>query len=402
LGESGAFSDLLQPAFETQVERGYGHTLREIVQQPVTWQGTAAQMGRSVATVSALLEDTAASARNGMPRGQIVLTGSGSSVYIGECLALPLQAALRLPVQAFPAGLLLTHAEACLLPRVPGLVVSFGRSGDSPESAAAVDLLLRNAPACRHLVVTCNRDGQLATAYAPDPRVLTVTLDDRTNDRSLVMTSSFTNMWLAARVLGFLDAPRSYTRLASRLETLGRHVLSTRAADLARIAGAGCRRAVFLGTGPRQGSARESALKVLEMTAGRIVTFAESFLGLRHGPVSALDRATLVVAFLSSDAVVRAFEVDVLRELNQKRLGGPKVIVGEDIPRDLLSPRDLAVECPGLRLLGDENAPPVDVLVGQLLGFFYSLALGLSPDNPSPAGVIRRVVQGFAIHRPRP
>jgi tagatose-6-phosphate ketose/aldose isomerase len=352
--------------------------------------------------IALLKNSVAVPARNGMLRGQVVLTGSGSSVYIGECLALPMQAALRLPVQAFSAGLLLTHAEACLLPGVPGLVVSFGRSGNSPESAATVDLLLKNAPACRHLVITCNREGHLATAYAPDPRVLTFTLDDRTHDRSLVMTSSFTNMWLAARVLGLLDAPRSYVRLASRLEKLGRHVLSNRATDLARLAAVGCRRAVFLGTGPRHGSARESALKILEMTAGRIVAFAESFLGLRHGPLSALDRETLVVAFLASDPVVRAFEVDVLRELKQKRLGGPKVIVGEGVPRELLSRDDLAVECPGLRALGDENAPPLDVLVGQLLGFFHSLELGLSPDNPSPAGVIQRVVQGFAIHTPRP
>jgi tagatose-6-phosphate ketose/aldose isomerase len=403
LGESAtAVSDLLKPAFETQLQRGYGHTLREIAQQPVTWQATAAQIGRSAAMLGALLENSFEPARNGMPRGQVVLTGSGSSLYIGECLALPLQAALRLPVQAFPAGLLLTHSAACLLPGVPGLVISFGRSGNSPESAATVDLLLKNAPAVRHLLITCNRDGHLATTYAADPRVLTLTLDDRTHDRSLVMTSSFTNMWLAARVLGLLDAPRSYARLVSRLGNLGRHVLSSRATELARIAGVGCRRAVFLGTGPRHGSARESALKILEMTAGRIVSFAESFLGLRHGPVSGLDRETLVVAFLASDPVVRAFEVDVLRELNQKRLGGPKVIVGEGVPRELLSRDDLAVECPGLRVLGDENAPPLDVLVGQLLGFFHSLELGLSPDNPSPAGVIQRVVKEFAIHTPRP
>jgi tagatose-6-phosphate ketose/aldose isomerase len=401
-GSATALTALLEPPFDTQLQRGYGHTLREIAQQPVTWQATAALMSRSTASLVALLKNSVAAARKGMPRGQIVLTGSGSSVYIGECLALPLQSALRLPVQAFPSGLLLTHSAACLLPDVPGLVISFGRSGNSPESAATVDLLLKNAPAIRHLLITCNRDGRLATAYPADPRVLTLTLDDRTHDRSLVMTSSFTNMWLAARVLGLLDAPRSYARLVSRLENLARHVLSSRATDLARIAHVGCRRAVFLGTGPRHGSARESALKILEMTAGRIVSFAESFLGLRHGPVSGLDRETLVVAFLASDPIVRAFEVDVLRELNQKRLGGIRVIVGESIPRELLSRDDVAVDCPGLRVLGDENAPPVDVLVGQLLGLFYSLELGLSPDNPSPAGVIQRVVQGFAIHTPQP
>ena len=121
-----------------------------------------------------------------------MFTGSGSSVYAAECVAPWLQPRLGLPVSAVPAGLVLTHPEACLPPDGPFLVVSLARSGDSPESRAVVDWLLESRPLARHLFITCNREGALATAYAERPGVRVIVLDERTNDRSLVMTSSFT------------------------------------------------------------------------------------------------------------------------------------------------------------------------------------------------------------------
>lgn len=388
---------LLHQPFNEQLRLGYGHTLREVCQQPLTWPATARRMSREKAALEKLLGETGIG--NGRRDGAVVLTGSGSSVFIGECLALPLQASLGVAVQAHATGLLLTHANACLLPGHPTLVVSFGRSGDSPESAAAIALLLREDRGSRHLVVTCNRAGRLATAFRSEPRVTTAVLDDRTHDRSLVMTSSFTNMWLAARFLGMLDRPRAYARLAARLASLGTHVLAAQSDGLARVARTRFRSALFLGTAARHGAAREAALKMLEMTAGRVSASAESFLGLRHGPLSGVRPDTLVVAFLASDPVVRGFECDLIHELRRKRAGGAKVLVGEGVPRELVSGGDLVVDCRGLRALGDENAAPVDVLVGQLLGFFRSLELGLRPDNPSPSGAIQRVVQGFAIHQ---
>jgi tagatose-6-phosphate ketose/aldose isomerase len=49
----------------------------------------------------------------------------------------------------------------------------------------------------------------------------------------------------------------------------------------------------------------------------------------------------------------------------------------------------------------DNLAPPAYVIVGQLLGLFTSLQLGLSPDDPSPSGVIHRVVEGVRVYDPR-
>jgi tagatose-6-phosphate ketose/aldose isomerase len=168
---------------------------------------------------------------------------------------------------------------------------------------------------------------------------------------------------------------------------------------LAAAARSRFRSAVYLGSGGRYGSAREAALKMLEMTSGRVMTFPETYLGLRHGPMCAVDEESLIVCFLSRDEVVRAYEADLVRELNRKGLGARKVLVGADVPDDLVSAGDLVVDVPGLRAVDDDDATLLDVLVGQTLAFFRCMATGLRPDSPSADGVISRVVESFEIHR---
>ena len=375
---------------EAQRESGYSHTLSEILQQPQSWITTAADVAKAFAP------GMSRAAFEPLPEA-IVFTGSGSSHYVGECLAAGLQATLNLPVLAIAAGTLLTHWRGTLPPG-RGLLVSIARSGDSPESAAVVDKILAEAPQYRHLVITCNASGRLATRYRDDARVGAIVLDERTNDRSLVMTSSFTNLFLAGRALAWMRKLDMYTERAARLAALASRVIERDADDLAAIARSGFTGAVYLGSGVRFGSARESALKMLEMSAGRVNTTAETFLGLRHGPLAAVDADTLVVAFLSCEPTVRAYECDVLRELDRKGLGRRRVLVGDGIPADLPRTGQLAVETPGLGALGDDDAPLVDVLVGQLLAFFNCMHLGFKPDAPSQ-GVLTRVVEEFSIHR---
>ena len=378
-----------------QEAHGYRHTLREIGQQPLTWLETTAIALDHLPVFQAVLARVSG---DGQP-GTIVFTGSGSSLYAGECLSPALQARLRIPVHAVAAGEVLTHPTGWLPPKGPCLIVSLARSGNSPESCGVVDTLHDTAPECRHLVITCNRRGRLATSYAGDPRVSTVVLDDKTHDRSLVMTSSFTNMVLASQLLGLTRDAEAYRARGETLARLGAGLLLGHADALARVARGAYRSAVYLGSGCRYGSARESALKMLEMTAGQVTTFPETYLGLRHGPMAALNGEALVVCFLSVDPVVRAYETDLVRELSRKKLGAGKVIVGQDVPPDLAGPEDLVVDVPGLDALGDDGAPPLDLLVGQLLAFFRCLSVGLRPDMPSDDGVISRVVEDFAIHR---
>ena len=381
-------SELLTANEEEQRSRGYFHTVQEILQQPSTWLDTCSRMLASSRTIERLTDGIAS----------LVLTGSGSSLYAGECVAPVLRKDLGVTAEAIGGGALLTHGTAALPSGRPGLMVSLARSGDSPESGAAVSLVLEAEPQIRQLVITCNRAGRLATAYRDDPRVAAIVLDDRTNDRSLAMTSSFTNMALAARFLSMWRAPERYRFLCERLSRAGTQLLASGPEPLARAAATGFRRAVFLGSGSRFGAARESALKMLEMTAGRVGTLCETYLGLRHGPMSYIHEDTLVVCFLSSDPRLRAYESDLIRELDRKQLGLAKAIVGENVPASLQRQGDTVIECPGLAEIGDENAPVIDVIVGQLLATFRCLEEGLRPDAPSESGVIHRVVESFPVH----
>lgn len=360
------------------------HTEREIWQQPSTWTETARLMASSASAIGESLAGAHA----------VVLTGSGTSQYVAECAAPAIQQALGVPAAVAGGGAILANADQ-VLPAGPSLMVSVARSGDSPESHAAIELALSARPEMRHLIITCNEMGRIATSFKNEDRVRVITLDPRTNDRSLVMTSSATNLALAAQSLAYLDSPESYRRNISTLSRAAAHLLDTHAAPLCDVARSGFHRAVFLGTGTRYGAAREASLKLLEMTAGRIPTLAETYLGLRHGPMSFVHHDTLVVCFLSSAMPARAYELDLIRELNLKQLGSAKVIVGENVPKDLC---ELCIECPGLAEAGDDLASVVHIVAAQLIAMNRSLAEGFNPDAPSESNVITRVVPEFQIY----
>lgn len=381
-------AQILCGSADEQRRGGYLHTLHEIFQQPSTWLTTAKQMIAVSDQLASVLADSET----------LVLSGSGSSEFVGQCVRAPLQRDLGRFVEVISGGTLLAYGSEVLPPVRPGVVVSLGRSGDSPESVGAVTRLLESDINIQHLVITCNRRGAMAVKFRDQENVQVITLDEATNDRSLVMTSSFTNLVLASRFLGLLKAPERYRQLCGNLSQIAEELMRGYCGALASVAGQRFGRAVFLGNGSRQGAARESALKALEMTAGAVPALCESYLGLRHGPMSFVDRDTLIVCFLSSDKVLRAYESDLIRELDQKKLGLLKVIVGENIPGDIVREKSVAVECPGLASIGDDDTPVIHAVVGQLLAFFRCLEEGLHPDAPSESGVINRVVPSFKLH----
>lgn len=386
---------LLAPAADERARLGYGDTLREILQQPLLWEDSAAKVFATARELQPFMRRDGDSAFR-----PLVLTGSGSSEYVGHCVAPVLQARLGVISRVVPAASFLTHADTCVTASDPPLVVSFARSGDSPESTAAVELLLEQFPACRHLAITCNDAGRLATAYPSDPRVMALVLDPRTNDRSLVMTSSFTNMVVAGQALAALErGDAAYLEQVRRLAALARDILFRSAADLARVAARPFRAACFLGAGAQLGAAREAALKMLEMSGGAVSTVVETPLGLRHGPMAALRDDTLVVAGLAASRRARGYAVDVLREIERKGVAMSRVVVGDALPDGLLNESDVHVAVAGYGELEEGLAAVLDVLVGQILAFFRCMADGLRPDAPSPGGVIDRVVPQFPLHR---
>ncbi|MCS7314172.1 MAG: hypothetical protein RMI94_09950 [Bryobacterales bacterium] len=337
-------------------------TRQEIYQQPDTWPETLARV--RAANIGQLPAP--------------VLTGAGTSAYAAEAIEPGWPGA-----RAVPSTELFLDFGRYLCGE--GLVVSLARSGDSPESLAVVSRIQRAFPRVRHIALTANPDGKLANW----PGVETVLLDPRTNDRSLVMTSSFTNLVLAGLALA---RPGEVAEAAPVLCAAVREALPRLDEEAARWAERAPVRFAALASAALRAAAREACLKVLEMTAGRVVTLAETYLGLRHGPMSFLTEDTLVLCFVSSDPRLRRYELDLARELRAKRLG--RLIALGPAPA---SDFDGVLETPA-SLLPDWLRTPAEIVFAQLLGWHLSRRCGLDPDNPSPARIISRVVQGVRIY----
>ena len=371
-------------------QQGWRHTLTEIFQQPELWRQTAEF---SATLAGRHLEQVR---RNKC----LVLTGSGSSHYVGECIVPAIQRGTGRTAQALGSGELLLGRRELLPLQRPLMLVSFARSGSSPESTALISSCLEQEPSIEHLVVTCNPGGKVAQLWGTgvEQRVTVDVLDPRTCDKSLVMTSSFTNLALAGLGLGYAESPTTYVRHAETLAGVGLDLFAGWLAALESIARRPFARMIALGSGGQFGTARESALKVLEMTDGRVSTQAESWLGFRHGPMCAFREDCLLLLFISGQPAKRAYQLDVLREIRDKGLGGTVVAVGREVPRELLSDADLLVDPPGLAELPDEWAAIGGTVVGQLLGFFRCLEEDLQPDQPSGSGAISRVVPEFRLH----
>jgi tagatose-6-phosphate ketose/aldose isomerase len=344
-------------------------TRAEILQQPKLWPDTFDRVVRGIELCDWFSPDRAC-----------VFTGAGSSAYAGVAAHAGASSGAAIPTTD-----LLVDVQPPFGP--DAVLVSLARSGDSPESVAVVRRMHRLFPSVRQLAITCNAEGQLAKS----PGVTAIVLDPRTNDRSLAMTSSFSNLALAGMCLR--HAREIDGVLAKVCDRVTRSLAGLDEKACA-LAGSEVSRVVVLASAPMRGWAQEASLKMLEMSAGRVPVMAETHLGLRHGPMSFLRPDTLVLSILSSDPLRRRYEDDLLAELYQKKLGRIVVIApeGSSLPAFAEVVPAMAPD------LADNLRTPFEIVFPQLLAYHLSLQAGLSPDNPSPGGVINRVVQGVCIH----
>jgi tagatose-6-phosphate ketose/aldose isomerase len=381
-----AAQDVAALAAEALVAAGGADTAREIAQQPSVWRAIAARHGAERAPLEAFLAPALGE------RGRIVLTGAGTSAFVGECLAPAAARATGRRVEAIATTDIVASPHEAFAGGAPTLLVSFARSGNSPESVAAVELARRHAPGCRHLIVTCNADGRLARlgTGAPDCHVLR--LPPETDDRGFAMTSSFTGMLYAgALALGVLRPEGADALAAAGVESL-----ASLRDGIGELVARRFRRVVYLGSGPLKGLAREAALKLLELSDGRVVALAETALGFRHGPKTVVDGETLVVLFASGDPLRRRYDRDLYAELRGDGVAGRVLAIAagqgalDDFPGALVLPAAAALDDLSLCL-------PYATFA-QALALRQSLALGLRPDTPNAAGTVSRVVRGVTIH----
>jgi tagatose-6-phosphate ketose/aldose isomerase len=392
-----ALSELLSLPDREKAARGLTHTPAEIAQQPDTWLATLELFRRKRGQIAEFLSLAGVGASPGS-RPTVFLIGAGTSDYIGHALTYLLRKCWHCEVIAVPSTDLLTHMDDLMTPAMRYLWISFSRSGDSPEGVAVLERARKNHPAIHHVVISCNVNGRMIRESADEPRILGICLDDAVNDRGLAMTSSFSNMVIFGQCLAHANDLAKYEEVLLQLVQAGRNFLPRAADCAAALAKEAYTKACFVGSGPLRAVARECALKLLELTAGKTLTMSESVLGLRHGPMAALDQDTLFVCFLSGDRRVQRYERDLLDEIGEKRLVRSRIVVagGEVATRDSFAERYLAPTVPGA--IADDYRPAMDVIFGQLLGLFFSLRWNLRPDCPSPNGAISRVVQGVNIH----
>jgi D-galactosamine 6-phosphate deaminase/isomerase len=326
----------------------------------------------------------------------IILTGAGSSAFIGDVLEGPFQKETGIITKAVPTTDLVTHPELYFQKTKDILLISFARSGNSPESAKVVKLAEQLSHKTLNLVITCNEKSDLINTVKNSENFILL-LPREADDKGLAMTGSFTSMLLAGMLIMYIKNLSEKETSVFLLKKYGEKILSSYLNSLKNVSEIEFERAVFLGSGIMKGIARESHLKLQELTDGKIICKHDSFLGFRHGPKAVIDETSLITFLFSNNKYVNKYEVDLVNAINQGRR--PKYSIGimenkiEGINSELS-----VVLGDGKSRLEEEFLTIASILPAQILGFYKSIRFGLNPDNPSESGMIHRVVQGVKLY----
>ena len=372
------------------------HTSREIHQQPVVWKELVTDLVEQQETLKGFL--TSIYKKHDTVR--VILTGAGTSAFVGDTLVpeLARQNQQNVQFESIPTTDIVSNPTEYLFKEIPTILVSFARSGNSPESVATVTLGQEIVTDFYQVVITCNKDGQLAKNIQGDDKSITLLMPEKANDQSLAMTSSFTSMTIAAYVLFTEDvftkdvATQVITSAEQLIERLGNTVDEVLGFDFERIA--------YLGSGLLAQLSHEAALKMLELSGGQVVAIHESSLGFRHGPKSILNDKSAVVLFMSQDPYTRKYDLDILRELAAAKSGMKIVALTETKDEEVEKLADwvISVNTGTESLSSDFHLALLYIIFAQALALKKSIQLGITPDNPSPDGAISRVVKGVTIY----
>lgn len=396
---------LARLVIDPQPALGLVHTPREIAQQPHTWRETAKIMASHRGPLSGFLEmsglfDT-------VNRAHIILTGAGTSDYVGLSLTDLLRLRFKTASNNWATTRITASPDDYITKDHRYIVVHFARSGNSPESRAVLELALNRYPvSTRHIVITCNKDGVLATQGRENSdKVYTIILPEESNDEALAMTSSFSSMVVAGQALAHLDKFDLFQNLIDRIASSAEYFVDRYADDIYDLADPEIKRAFYLGNKDLLGAAAESALKVQELTMGKLIAKAEDTLTFRHGPISAVDSDTMVCFFLSEDNFTRRYEVDVLKQYSSafSELGARSVVVGSNHSDDFksTSARYFSYDPDRIWRIPPHYQVNLAVLFGQLFGMSASTRMGINVDNPSiDKALYSRIVQGVRLYEP--
>ena len=378
---------------EELLELGAEFTTREIYQQPDVWKEAFEAYQEKREEIAAFLQDIAAK----HDYIKVILTGAGTSAYVGDTLVPYFKEVYderKWNFNAIATTDIVANPQTYLKKEVPTVLVSFARSGNSPESVATVDLAKALVDELYQVTITCAAEGELALQAHGDDRNLLLLQPAASNDAGFAMTSSFTSMMLTALLV--FD-PTEFAVKAERFEVLSnlsRKVLDN-AADVKELVDLEFNRVIYLGAGPFFGLAHEAQLKILELTAGQVATMYESPVGFRHGPKSLINEDTVVLVFGTTTDYTRKYDLDLIREVAGDQIAR-RVVLLSDQAFGLENVKEVALGCGGV--LNDVYRVFPYIVYGQLFALLTSLKVGNRPDTPSPTGTVNRVVQGVIIH----
>lgn len=374
------------------MKKPFIHTQKEIEGQPDLWIETLHSISENVEIKDFL---NSVYSIKGL---HIVLTGAGSSAYIGETVEHFFSMKPGITASAIPTTTLVTHFKNYIDTKAPLLLISFARSGNSPESIAVVDIAEACCDEVYHLALTCNPSGQLAEKINSLHNGAALILPPASEDQGLAMTGSFTSMMLSAIYFSTIEKRSNAAFEIHQIAEDTRGIIHSSAPLLKKISEESFERIVFLGSGPLLGIARESHLKVQELTDGNVIGKFDSFLGFRHGPKAVVNDKTVLVFLFSPDANVFKYEKDLVEEILQENIAMRIIGVFNNQKQVDELNIDLKIICRQSNTHSDFDLLPY-VLPSQILGYYKSLNFGLKPDTPSTNNSISRVVQGVTIYR---
>lgn len=368
------------------------HTAREISQQPSTWLKTYDIILNNRNEIKDFVESVTSA-----EDFDVIFTGAGTSEFVGNSLAPLLVEKLNFNVQSIATTDIVATPRQFIHPTKPTLVVSFGRSGNSPESIGAVEIIDTINPNAKHLIITCNHQGKLA--LAEEDNILAIKLPTETNDQSFAMTSSYSNMFFAALLVFNIDVMENYLPSIKEAASAAEKLLTEDFQDIINlIEDFDFKRIVYLGDAGLAGVAEESSLKMLELTAGDVVTMFNTPLGFRHGPKSIINNDTLVVVLMSHDEYTRPYQIDLIKEMSAQRKNNKLIAIDSRVDESIKP----LVDAYYTIKYEDEVNPDVIglnmVVYAQIFSLYKSLHLGKTPDNPWPSGEVNRVVQGVTLY----
>ena len=371
------------------------NTAKEIIQQPDTWRESVKNLIKNKIEIKSFIDSFLSK-----KEFRIILTGAGTSAFAGEVCEPYLTSLLNKRVEAIATTDLVASPKSYFIKGMPTLLISFARSGNSPESVHAVNLASQLVDDLYQIVITCNENGKLAKNTVNDEKSLLLLMPPQTNDLGFAMTSSFTTMVLNAMAVFNINNIENFSSDVDKLSNSVNDFIENNIEKVTSLSNEDFERIVYLGSSTSKGIARESALKVLELTAGKVNASYDTPLGFRHGPKSVVDDETFSLIYISNDEYTRKYYLYLAKEMLAHKKNDKVVIVGDNIEEDILNKADYVFNVENINYNVENKVllPLQQIIFGQMLSFLKSVNLGITPDNPCPTGEVNRVVQGVILH----